>query len=360
VERDPGDGREGRLRFAVSDTGIGIPAGKLEMIFENFTQADSSTTRQYGGTGLGLAICRKLVALMGGRIWAESRPGEGSTFYFTASFETPAQAPGLAGALCPIPAASEKESGCRRILLVEDSEDNLFLLRSYLRHTGIEMEEAANGEIAVEKYQSGKFDLVLMDVSMPVMDGYAATRAIRGWEARNNRAPAPILALTANAHQSDVQRSAEAGCTAHLSKPIEKAVLLEALETHMGIAMRGRHAPGSGGDIKPSAPPAAAGRIRVRPAAGLEEAIVRFLKHRREDVPLLTAALGRNDMQQVRTLGHIMKGTGKGYGLPEVTEFGGRLEQAARDQNTDEIGRQIEALSDYLSRLEIVREGYSD
>jgi CheY-like chemotaxis protein/HPt (histidine-containing phosphotransfer) domain-containing protein len=289
---------------------------------------------------------------MGGRIWAESPAGGGSTFYFTAGLKIPGGDRGLAGAFCPIPAAGEKEPDRRRILVVEDSEDNLFLIRSYLRHSGLQVEEAVNGKIAVEKYQSGDYDLVLMDISMPEMDGYTATRVLRRWEAQNNRAPAPILALTANAHQSDVQKSAEAGCTAHLSKPIEKAVLLEALEQYLGTVIRGRQELAPRANTKPDT----AGKIRVRPAPGLEEAIQRFLKHRRDDIPLLAAALGRDDMQQVRTLGHIMKGTGKGYGLPEVTEFGDRLEQAARDQNTGEIGRQIDALSEYLGRVEIVRE----
>jgi CheY-like chemotaxis protein len=325
------------------------------MIFENFTQADSSTTREYGGTGLGLAISRKLVSLMGGQIWAENRAGHGSVFYFTAEFETQTEAGGTEASFCPMPkAVGEQKHGRKRILLVEDSEDNLFLIQSYLKDTGIVVETAGNGRIALEMYKSAAYDLVLMDVQMPVMDGYAATRAIRDWEAQRQIAPIPVLALTANARQADKENSALAGCTAHLTKPIEKAFLLAELETYLGTSIRGREEPVAGLDNDRNQRPNGAGRIRVRPAPGLEEAIPRFLQHRRDDLVLLAAALESNDLLQVRKLGHIMKGTGKGYGFPEITEFGSRLETAALELNAGETGRQITALSDYLGRLEVV------
>jgi signal transduction histidine kinase/CheY-like chemotaxis protein len=234
------------FRFAVMDTGIGIPSDKIGAIFDNFTQADSSVTRRYGGTGLGLSISRRLVNLMGGRIWVESEPGRGSSFYFTALLDIapeadmgsppgaatrPAGVPGAgAGAVVPSGAgAGEEEAPSLRILLAEDSEDNRLLIKTYLKQSPHCLEMAENGEIAVEKFQQGEYDLVLMDMNMPVMDGYTATRTIRQWEAREGKPATPIIALTAFALKEDEQKSIAAGCDAHLTKPIKKKTLLEAL-----------------------------------------------------------------------------------------------------------------------------------
>ncbi|OPX92114.1 PAS domain S-box protein [Pelotomaculum sp. PtaB.Bin117] len=229
------DGRECRLLFTVSDTGIGISPEKLDVIFEWFTQADSSTTRKYGGTGLGLTIAKRLVELMGGRIWVESEVGKGSTFYFTICFAVQS---GTAG-------GEEKSSSAKsepaetpaafadqralRLLLVEDSPDNQLLIQAYLKKTACQIEIAENGEIAVEKFKSGKYDLVLMDMQMPVMDGYTATRAIRRWEAENRLAPTSVIALTAYALKEDEQKSLDAGCTTHLTKPVKKAILMKTI-----------------------------------------------------------------------------------------------------------------------------------
>ena len=240
VERDPDAGEPGALRFSVCDTGIGIPAEKIETIFDNFTQADSSTTREYGGTGLGLAISKKLVVLMAGRIWAESRVGQGTTMYFTAAFGI---STGPQPAEIPVPKPPRtggQELSERRILVAEDSEDNLFLLSCYLKRSAVDLDVAENGKVAVEKFQAAKYDLVLMDVQMPVMDGYTATQAIRAWEAHIHAKPTPILALSANACATDIEKSAAAGCTAHLSKPIAKETLLQAIEVHLGAPLAAR------------------------------------------------------------------------------------------------------------------------
>src|SRR5690349_2551464 len=170
----------GALRFTISDTGIGIPDDKLGAVFERFTQADSSTTRRYGGSGLGLTISKRLVELMGGRIWVESGVGKGSVFSFavpleigTGTMRRVAVAVG-AGPEPPLPAL--------RILLVEDSTDNRTITMAYLQDTPYRIEIAENGAIAYTKFTNGNYDLVLMDRQMPVMDGLAATRAIREWE----------------------------------------------------------------------------------------------------------------------------------------------------------------------------------
>ncbi|MBI5748360.1 MAG: response regulator, partial [Nitrospinae bacterium] len=362
--KDEGRGTKGEanLIFSVRDTGIGIPPEKLNAVFERFTQVDSSTTRKYGGTGLGLTISKRLVEMMGGRIWVESKQGEGSIFYFTARFAVQSEdkkrlpspevdisgirilivddnatnrmilkemlsewdvlvteavdgeqglselirardagesyrlvlldcrMPGMDGfqmaeymkndptlagmavmmltsdnrdgytkrakelgmakymtkpvkkaelraaisaAITEKKVITEKETQVKpavieeilplNILLVEDSRDNRLLIESYLKKTPHKIEIAENGEIAVEKFMSGKYDVVFMDMQMPVMDGYTSTKIIRKWEAEKGAEFTPIIALTAHALKEDEQKSLDAGCTSHLTKPIKKA-----------------------------------------------------------------------------------------------------------------------------------------
>ena len=243
--REDQDEKTCLLHFTVTDTGIGIPADKVESIFERFTQADSSTTRRYGGTGLGLTISRQLSELMGGRIWVESTLGKGSVFHFTARFkkqERPEE-PGasiMTSGKAILPAAAVKKTDPAtpadqrplRILLVEDSEDNRFLMIAYFKHMPYEIDIAENGEIAVEKFKARDHDLVLMDMQMPVMDGYAATKIIRSWEDGQGRQRTPIIALTAFALKEDVEKSIAAGCDTHLNKPIKKAKLFETITAY--------------------------------------------------------------------------------------------------------------------------------
>ena len=177
----------GVLRFTISDTGIGIPDEKLGAVFERFTQADSSTTRRYGGSGLGLTISKRLVELMGGRISVESGVGKGSVFSFAVPLEIWAGA--TRRATVPVGAGPELPLPDLHILLVEDSPDNRTITVAYLKETPYRVEIAENGAVAFEKFTAGKFDLVLMDRQMPVMDGLTATRAMREWEKANHRPP---------------------------------------------------------------------------------------------------------------------------------------------------------------------------
>ncbi|MBF0097314.1 MAG: response regulator [Magnetococcales bacterium] len=215
-----------RLTFRVIDTGIGIAEEKQALIFELFQQADTSHTRKYGGTGLGLYLCKKIVELLGGDLTLCSRPGYGSTFSFSIDLpmvqDKPVAAP---AAHLPAPGTGMAHWEGLRILLVEDAEDNIFLIKTFMRSTGVQLEIAENGQLAVERVKNRTYDLILMDIQMPVMDGYTATRAIRTWEQEQQRPPVPILALTAYALHGDSANSLAAGCNGHLTKPIRKACL---------------------------------------------------------------------------------------------------------------------------------------
>jgi signal transduction histidine kinase/CheY-like chemotaxis protein len=236
VEPETG-GMPGWLRFSVVDTGIGIAADKVEMIFGRFTQADSSTTRKYGGTGLGLAITKGLAELMGGRIGCISEVGQGSTFSFAAPFgickdlETFEPAEEAVSASPPVgPAARQSR---KRVLIVEDSEDNIVLTQAYLKDCGFELDFAENGKLAIENVMSNHPHVVLMDLQMPVMGGLEATRAIRQWEQETHAHPTPILALSAHAGEEAERSSLEAGCNEHVTKPIKKSDLLAAIFRHL-------------------------------------------------------------------------------------------------------------------------------
>jgi len=216
---------EVNLHVAVSDTGIGVPPDRVDRLFEEFAQADNSTSRVYGGTGLGLAICRSLVELMGGRIGASSRLGEGSTFWFevTLPVADEVRVPGDVGLL------GDGESELHgRVLVAEDNEINKRIATAYVQHLGCEVDTAVNGSEVINKLQSESYDLILMDCQMPVMDGYATTAAIRVAEA-DGRRRTPIIALTAHAMKGDRERCLEAGMDDYLTKPLDREALRSAL-----------------------------------------------------------------------------------------------------------------------------------
>jgi PAS domain S-box-containing protein len=231
--RGQGEPRAARLFFAVRDSGIGISRDKLELIFDSFSQADASTTRRFGGTGLGLAISQRLVGMMGGKIRVTSAPGQGSTFFFTASFGLPGldacREPGVGAATA---SGGLPEGASLRILLVEDDPLNQIFAEEFLRDAGHRVTLAANGLEALEALSRDHFDLALMDISMPVMDGIEATSRIRAASMDGPLDPRiPIIALTAHALKGDRERFLRAGMDGYVSKPLDLDALTRVIRT---------------------------------------------------------------------------------------------------------------------------------
>ncbi len=209
------------LRIAVTDTGIGIAADKIDTIFESFVQANSDTTRKYGGSGLGLTICKNLVELQGGRIWAKSKPGQGATFIVEITYPKVHQTPITPAETQQIDYTSLSPY---KILLAEDNAINQFMAESILNGWGVVVDIANNGQEALDLHQQFNYDLILMDIQMPIMGGVETTRLIRQMP-DPVKAQIPIIALTANALKGDSDTYVQAGMNDYMSKPYEEEKL---------------------------------------------------------------------------------------------------------------------------------------
>ena len=376
VERDPAE--PALLRFTVADTGIGIDAAKLDRIFEPFEQAHDSAAREFGGTGLGLTITRRIVELMGGRIVVRSTPGRGSEFSFAirlpaaAAHGAASSGHAPAGDLSRPMALSSRIDRPLRILVAEDNPTSLYILKAMLDHPLLQVDAVEDGRTALERAGSGHYDLVLMDIQMPEMDGLDATRALRQLERARQSPRTPVLALSANAFPADRQRSLEAGCDEHLAKPVRKSDLYAAIERWAA-----RPAAPVAATTPPSAPgPTAPGAMPLkdwqREALAVLSAdgtidITHALDHLGGDVDLYLgaleqlvgpmgewadrfgAALNAGDAERCRRMAHDLKGILDGIGALQAVEHASRLEEAVIDrQPAPEIRRLMGALDDLL------------
>ena len=328
------------LRVEVRDTGIGIDEAGKEKLFLPFSQVDASITRKYGGTGLGLTICKEIVERLGGTIGVESRPGSGSTFWFEVPVERGRRPPG------PSVAASSAADPLPRlkILLVEDNAVNLHVATRFLAHLGQDVETAENGALAVEKCEGTAFDLILMDMQMPVMDGIEATIQIRRGSGKSCRSP--IVAMTANASDDDTVQCIKAGMDGFQSKPVNIEKLRRVI---LGAASSGAV------DIAPDVLMATddhdrrnegvssaeidladfysrrAELVDVLGEDDFQELLASFFDDARAALSALAASLARGDGADIDRLLHIVKGAAGNVGLGPVADLAQQLREATLD-----------------------------
>ncbi len=483
------------LLFSVADTGIGIVPEKQESIFELFSQADSSTTRKYGGTGLGLAIARKFTNLMRGRIWVDSQPDLGSTFYFTIKFSVPAAGilplhssfdaienisalviddnstnrlilkKMLASWQIKVATAKDGPSGieavkqslinqqpfnlilldCRmpgmdgfevgkiikqhlttpcttvmmltsderrlspnrykesgiiarlskpirraelfsaikanigtknkhtipkspltndktlpkknvKVLLVEDYEHNRIIIQEYLKNSPFLIDIAKDGSEAVKEYQQNQYDIVLMDMQMPVMDGYTATCHIREYEVEQQIQPIPIIALTAHALNDEITKSMNAGCVEHLSKPIKKRLLLEILTRYSPPDTFAKDMPPAKNisiDEFNTNETQSSGIPTVMLDKDFAELIPVFIQDLKNDIEKITTAFAKRDFELICKTCHSIKGAGGGYGLNAVSSIAQSLEFAAKSNLTHDTDKWLQKLRQYVYTVKV-------
>jgi PAS domain S-box-containing protein len=360
VEQQKDD--ECRLCFAVRDTGIGIPANRLEAIFAPFEQVDSSTARRYGGTGLGLPIACRLAGLLGGKVRVQSTQGQGSTFSFTACLRRAARAEGAGTARVndTVPAPCSPTRLRLRILLADDNEVNQRLSRGLLERQGHEVHVVGNGHDALAVLVSRTaFDLVLMDVQMPGMDGLQVTAALRRQEAGTGRR-VPVIAVTAHAMQGDRERCLAAGMDGYVTKPISGATLARAIAGALGHLTA--PPPGEDHTLLPGPiPKADEAAVLDAPAllrrlGGNRELLRQVIQAFRADctkrISELAAAAACQDWARVCREAHTLKGTLGNLSANGAYAAALRLETLARDQAPAEVTEALRCLTAELDRLQ--------
>jgi PAS domain S-box-containing protein len=348
------------LKFCVSDTGIGIPEDKQLSIFDSFSQVDTSTTRKFGGTGLGLAICKRLVELMNGRIWIESEERRGTKFYFTALIPETDQTPETITR--PIKdeevtqKAEENSLPSLRILLAEDIASNQKVMQLFLRGTPAVIDIAENGKIAFDKYTSNSYDVILMDIEMPIMDGLAATKAIRDWEEANNKKETPVIALTAHAFDEQMKKCFDAGCNGFLPKPVKKKDVIAILAELFN--KKKENDSGSKSDTKKdenSFPKKEQTDVDYKATinADLKELVPDLFKEIIIEIGNINSAIKNDNFELINRLGHGFKGATATYGLDELAKIFLKIENNARIRNKENIIDSLAQLKDYIANIEI-------
>ncbi|MDB5288888.1 MAG: luxQ 3 [Phycisphaerales bacterium] len=347
------------IHFEISDTGIGMTDEQIAKLFQPFTQADASTTRRFGGTGLGLTISKRLAKLLGGDITVSSIPGSGSTFTFTIDGglrEGVELLHGLTADQLSIGAEQQFQDDLRlqgRVLLAEDGEDNQNLIATHLRRAGLEVAIAVNGREAIEMMKSQPFDLILMDMQMPELDGYGATRALR-----QQGFTLPIVALTANAMAEDRVKCIEAGCSDYLPKPISRLQLLHATAKYLKASHDS--APVADGTKQAESPATSASapsessspsnegsglRSELEHEPSVKRLLEKFIQRLPERVGAITALLQEQDLSGLRQAIHQLKGAGGGFGFPQITELAAKAEDRIKaEADLATIRAEVESL----------------
>lgn len=326
---------ETRLSIVVKDTGCGINEDQQKRLFQPFSQADSSVTRQFGGSGLGLTLARKLAQTLGGDVvLTDSQAGKGSTFTIsvdTGSLKGVSMLKGLTKAdldrseeaVSDWFVANQRLAGIR-VLLVEDGPDNQALMTHFLSASGACVEGAVNGAEAIEKAQVGSFDIILMDIQMPVLDGYEATRRLRAKGYKS-----PIVALTAHAMQGERERCLAAGCVDYMSKPVKPPLLIEVVER----AIKKK-------DLKSFE---MSGNLEVAYDKVVEPYVAQFVGNLPQRVAALLSAKAQQDYREIENQAHQMAGAAQGYGFPKIGRVAAKIEALARARaSIPDLARTIE------------------
>jgi PAS domain S-box-containing protein len=371
-------GKPPRVEFAVSDTGIGITPDKIGLLFQPFTQLDGSATRRYGGTGLGLAISKRLAAALGGDLTVVSRPGQGSTFTLTIDVgapedvDVPASPQTSLGERGQPPPGPQRPQFRGRVLLVEDAPDIQQLVRLLLRKMNLDVEVAASGQTACDMAEHSRaegrpYDLILMDIQMPRMDGYEATRAIRRCEAEKGTGPigrngpegashqldlspfprVPIIAMTAHALANDRKKCLAAGCDDYIAKPDIMTGLGDVLARHLTSA-------DSQADQVAPRRVSAAGPMRcLESTASVEASLVEtFTDDLPRRVEIFHSALREHDFHRLAEMAHQLKGTAAVYGFSQIADAAATIhDRATTETDWEQVQAAVAELVELCGQL---------
>jgi len=343
------------LRFAVADTGIGVAPEARPRLFNHFAQADTSISRRFGGTGLGLAISKKIVLLMGGDIGVDSGLGEGSTFWFTMPLAPSAEATEVPRT----PTPEEGDLAPLHILLVEDNAINSRIAVGMLESRGHDVTVASDGREALARAEERRFDIVLMDMQMPGMDGLQATRAIR--DLGGPPSEVPILAMTANAMAEDVARCLEAGMDGHLAKPIDRArlnaAMRDAMERRRQAVAAARARPATEAEAPtPVSDPAVLGSLRdALGAPEMAEILRLFASDTRRLLTLMRQNALAGNRVGVLELAHDLRATAGNFGFLRLRQGAAALEERVAAAPLEDVAQDIDALAPRLEEaLEVI------
>jgi len=363
-QQESPDGKTG-LRFEIRDTGCGIDLEKQNVIFNAFSQADTSMARKYGGTGLGLAICRQLCELMGGSVGVESAPGQGSLFWFSACFKTapatavqahsaPSAAAAANGSANPLKKSNlfpgaKTEPFVGTVLLAEDNEINREVAAQMLLELGCGCRWARNGREALETWRQGGVDLILMDCQMPEMDGYETARAVRNEETRLGRSHVAIVALTAHATKGDRDRCLAVGMDDYLSKPLSFQALANALANWLPPKMAIQF-PGTDTSAAPIDFSSLLQRCMNKPELA-SRLITKLIEQADQDVTTIADAMEKNDAAALAVAAHRLKGAAANVSAGSLRDVAANLEMLGRKGTVTDAEAPVNFLKSELSRL---------